>query len=112
VLVKAAAEAERVAATEAERVAEAEAEECEVTERAAHWAAEMDKALAYRRNVNRRDVTRWEAARCAETEHRIEQRMIVRRQEAALSVSQWRLSRPPATTTEALYSRETAVVAT
>jgi hypothetical protein len=36
---------------EAERVATAEA-----AERAAHWAAEMDKALAYRRDVERREA--------------------------------------------------------
>jgi biotin carboxyl carrier protein len=47
---KEAAEAERVkAAAEAERAAATEA-----AEQAAHWAAEMDKALAYRRDVDRR----------------------------------------------------------
>jgi hypothetical protein len=71
--------AERVTATEAERVAEAEAEEHEAVERAVHWAAEMDRALAYRRDVDRRDVARQEAARRAETEHCIERRMTVRR---------------------------------
>jgi hypothetical protein len=44
------------AAAEADRVAEAEA-----GERAAHWAAEIDKALAYRRNVDWREVARREA---------------------------------------------------
>jgi hypothetical protein len=44
----------------------------------------MDKALAYRRNIDQRDIAWWEAARRAETEHRIEQRMNVRRQEAAI----------------------------
>jgi hypothetical protein len=83
VRIKAAAEAER-AATDADRVAEAEAEEREAVERAAHWAAEMDKALAYRRDVDRRDIAWREAARRAETGHRIEQCMIARRQEAAI----------------------------
>jgi hypothetical protein len=55
VRVKAAAEAERVAAAEAERVAEAEA-----AEQAMHWAAEMDKALAYRRDVDRSTTARWD----------------------------------------------------
>jgi hypothetical protein len=36
---------------EAQRVAAAEA-----TERVAHWAAEMDKALAYRRDVDQREA--------------------------------------------------------
>jgi hypothetical protein len=39
-------------------LAAAEAAECEVVERAAHWAAEMDKALAYRRDVDRRKACR------------------------------------------------------
>jgi hypothetical protein len=62
------------AATEVERVAEREAEEREAAERATHWAAEMDKALAYQRDVDRSTATR-----CAEIEHRIERRMTVRR---------------------------------
>jgi hypothetical protein len=34
-----------------------EAAECEAAERAAHWVAEMDKALAYRRNVDWREAS-------------------------------------------------------
>jgi hypothetical protein len=74
VRIKVAAEAQRVAATEAGRVADDEAEEREAAEQAVHWAAEMDKALAYRWDVARREATRR-----AETEHR----MTVRRQEVA-----------------------------
>jgi hypothetical protein len=47
----------------------------------------MDKALAYRRNIDRRDVVRREAARRAETEHRIERCMTMRHQEAAIRVA-------------------------
>jgi hypothetical protein len=67
VCIKAAAEAESVATAEAERVAEAEAEE-----QAAHWVTEMDKALAYRWDVDRSTTARREAARRADTEHHIE----------------------------------------
>jgi cellobiose-specific phosphotransferase system component IIB len=67
VRVKVAVEAEPVAMAEAERVAEAEAEE-----QATHWATEMDKALTYRRDVDQSTTARREAARRAETEHRIE----------------------------------------
>jgi hypothetical protein len=42
--------------------AAAEAEEHEAAERAMHWAAERDKALTYRRDIDRRDVVRREAA--------------------------------------------------
>jgi hypothetical protein len=42
-------EAERVAVAEAQRAAKVEA-----AERAAHWVAKMDKALAYRRDVDQR----------------------------------------------------------
>jgi hypothetical protein len=48
-------------------------------ERVAHWAAEMDKALGYRRNVDQSTVARRKAARHAETEHRIDRRITVRR---------------------------------
>jgi hypothetical protein len=67
------------AAVEAERAAEAEA-----AERAAHRTVEMDKALAYQRDVDRSTAAHREAARRTETEHRIERRMTVRRQEAAI----------------------------
>jgi hypothetical protein len=66
----------------------------EAVERAAHWAAKMDKALAYRRDVERNAAARWDATRRAETErqagrranteHLIEWRMTVHRQEAAI----------------------------
>jgi uncharacterized paraquat-inducible protein A len=68
-----------LAAAEAERVAATEAAEREVVERAAHWAAEMDKALTYRRDVDQR-----EACHRAHTEHRLERRQNVRRQDAAI----------------------------
>jgi hypothetical protein len=72
------------AVAEAERVAEAKPAECEAAaERATHWATEMDKALAYRRDVDRRDVHRRLAVRRAETEHQLERRTL-RRQEAAI----------------------------
>jgi hypothetical protein len=84
VRVKAVAEAERVSAVEA-------------TEQATHWAAEMDKALAYRRDVDRntaawqdvvrRAETEQEAARCADTGHRIERCMTVPRQEDTISAA-------------------------
>jgi hypothetical protein len=45
-----------------------------MAERAAHWAAEMDKALTYRWDVDRRDVAQREAARHPETEHRLTMR--------------------------------------
>jgi hypothetical protein len=70
----AAAEAEREAAAEVKRLAAVEA-----TERAAHWAGKMDKALSYRRNVDRR-----EADYRAQTEHRLERRWTVRRSDAAI----------------------------
>jgi hypothetical protein len=66
-------------AAEAKRVAEAKA-----AERAVHWAAEMDKALTYRRDVDRRDIHWREAARRTETEHRLERHRTLRRQEAAI----------------------------
>jgi hypothetical protein len=66
----------------------------EAAEQATHWATEMDKALAYRRDVGRNDAARRDADRRAETEqlpgrrddfnHLIERRMTVRRQEAAI----------------------------
>jgi hypothetical protein len=68
-----------LASAEAKRVAAEEAAEREAADRAAHWAAEMDKALAYRRDVNRR-----EACRRAQTEHRLERGRTVRRQDAAI----------------------------
>jgi hypothetical protein len=71
VRVKAAIEAERPTATEAERVTEDEAEEREVAEQAVHWTTEMDKALTYRRDVDRRDVARREVARRTKTDHRL-----------------------------------------
>jgi hypothetical protein len=46
----------REATAEAEHVATTEAAEREVAERAAHWATEIDKALAYRRDINWRKV--------------------------------------------------------
>jgi hypothetical protein len=65
---EAAAEAERVAVTEAKRVVEAEAAEREeAAEHAAHWVSEMDKALAYRRDVDQTDVHRREPANRLET---------------------------------------------
>jgi hypothetical protein len=85
VRVKAAAKAERVAATEADRIAEAEATEREAAvERAAHWAAEMDKAFAYQRDVDRRDVHRWEAVCHAETEHHLQRHRTMRHLEATI----------------------------
>jgi hypothetical protein len=91
----AAAEAERVkTAAEEERVKAAVEEEAEAAEQAAHWEAEMDKALAYRRDVDRDNAARWDAAcrveterlagRCADFDHLIERCMTVRRQEAAI----------------------------
>jgi hypothetical protein len=47
-------EAERAAVAEAQRVAKVEAAERGVVERAAHWVAKMDKALANRRDVDQR----------------------------------------------------------
>jgi hypothetical protein len=61
--------------TEAKRITKVEAAEREATEWAAHWAAVMDKALAYRRDVDRR-----EASRRAQTEHR----RTLRRQDSAI----------------------------
>jgi hypothetical protein len=53
---------------EAKRVVEAKAAEREeAAERAAHWASEMDKALAYRRDVDQRDVHRREPVNRLET---------------------------------------------
>jgi hypothetical protein len=91
--VKAAAEEERVkAAAEAKHARAAEA-----AEQAAHWAAEMDKALAYRRDVDRNDAARRDADHRVETErlagrrdnfdHPIERHMTVRHQEAAIHAS-------------------------
>jgi hypothetical protein len=48
---------------------------------AAHWAAEMDHAFAFRRDVDRR-----KAAHHARTKHRLERRRTVRRQDAAIRV--------------------------
>jgi hypothetical protein len=86
---RAAAEVERVKAAMEEEV-----ERVKAAEQAAHWAVEMDKALAYRRDVGQNDAARRDADRRAETErlagHRadfdylIEWRMTVRRQEAAI----------------------------
>jgi hypothetical protein len=66
----------------------------EAAELVVHWVAEMDKALAYQRDVDqntaarrdaaRRAETEQEAGRRADTEHRIERHMTVRRQEAAI----------------------------
>jgi hypothetical protein len=109
-----AAEAEHITVTEAKCVAETEAKEREATKRAMHWAAEMDKALVYQRDVDRRDIVRCEAAHHTETEHRIERRMTMRSRKP-LSVPRWQLSRPlalSAIATEAPYSREMAAVAT
>jgi hypothetical protein len=90
------AAAERAkAAAEAERVkAAAEAKRARAAEQAAHWAAEMDKALAYRRDVGRNDAARRDVDPRAKTErltgrrddfdHLIERCMTVRRQEAAI----------------------------
>jgi hypothetical protein len=64
---------------EAKRIAKVEAVECEATEWAVHWAAVMDKALAYRRDVDRR-----EASRRAQTEHRLEWHQTLRRQDSAI----------------------------
>jgi hypothetical protein len=64
--------------------AEAKAAERAAAERAAHWAAEMDKALTYRRDVGRRDIHWLEAARHAETEHRLKRHRTLRRHEAAI----------------------------
>jgi hypothetical protein len=47
----------------------------------------MDKALAYRRDVDRSTAARRDAARRADNEHRIERRMTVRHQEAAIRVA-------------------------
>jgi hypothetical protein len=90
---KAAAEAERVKAA-AEEEAAAEAKRARAAEQAAHWAAEMDKALAYRRDVGRNDAARRDVDPRAKTErlagrrddfdHLIERCMTVRRQEAAI----------------------------
>jgi hypothetical protein len=63
----AAAKAKRIAAVEAKRVTKVDAAEREAAERAAHWVAEMDKALAYWRDVDWRD-----ASHRAHTEHRLE----------------------------------------
>jgi hypothetical protein len=86
---KAAAEAEEQAAAEVKRTRAAKA-----AEQAMHWAAEMDMALAYRRDVGRNDAARQDADHRAETErlagrrddfdHLIERRITVRRQEAAI----------------------------
>jgi hypothetical protein len=68
-----------LAKAEDERVAKVEAPEHDTAERAAHWAAEMNKALAYRRNVDRR-----EGGRRAETQHHLERRQTLRRQDTAI----------------------------
>jgi hypothetical protein len=47
---------ERVAPMEAAHIAKVEVVERDTAERAAHWADEIDKALAYRRDVNRREA--------------------------------------------------------
>jgi hypothetical protein len=86
----AAAERVKAAAPEEEAVVEA-------AEQAAHWAAEMDKALAYRRDVDWNAAARRDGARCVETErlagrradfdHLIEWRMTVHHQEGAIRVA-------------------------
>jgi hypothetical protein len=76
------AEAKRVATAEAKRVATAESVGREAAERATHWAAQMDKALTYRRDVDRR-----EDCRCAQTEHRLERRQTVRCHDVAISTA-------------------------
>jgi hypothetical protein len=77
---KAAAEAEHVKAE-----AEKEVERAAPAEKATHWAAQMDKALAYQMDVERNTAgCERQAGRRADTEHRIERRMTVRRQEAAI----------------------------
>jgi hypothetical protein len=47
-----------LAAADEECVAATEAAEREVAEWATHWAAKMDKALAYRRDVDQREACR------------------------------------------------------
>jgi hypothetical protein len=82
--------AERVKAAEEEAAAEVKhAKAAEAAEQAAHWAAEMDKALAYQRDVGRNDAARRDAdcrteterlaSRRADFDHLIEQRMTVHR---------------------------------
>jgi hypothetical protein len=56
-----------------------EAGERDAAELAAHWAAEMEKVLAYRRDVERR-----EGGHHAAAQHRLEWRIIMRHQEAAI----------------------------
>jgi hypothetical protein len=66
----------------------------EAAEQAAHWATQINKDLAYWRDIERntaarRDAARlaeteWEAGRRANTEHHIERRITVHRQEAAI----------------------------
>jgi hypothetical protein len=68
-----------LATTEAQRITVAEAADREAAERAAHWAAKMDKVLAYRRDIDRREV-----GRCAQTEHRLERRRTLRRWDTAI----------------------------
>jgi hypothetical protein len=65
---------------EVKRVVEAEAaERVEAAECAAHWASEMDNALAYRRDVHRQ-----EPANRLETRQGLVRHRIMRRQEAAI----------------------------
>jgi hypothetical protein len=123
VRVKVAMEGERVKATaKAERVrAAAEAEcvkaaaETEAAEQAVYWVTEMDKALAYRRDVERNIAeTERHAGRRNDTEDHVERRMTVRRQEAAIRAAMAAIEAADVggTSTEAPCSRETAAVAT
>jgi hypothetical protein len=64
-----------LAAVEAKRVTT----ERKAAERAAHSVAEMDKVLAYWRDVDRR-----KACRCAQSEHRLERHRTVHCQDAAI----------------------------
>jgi hypothetical protein len=90
---------EAKAAAEAQRDVELRAAEVRVkaaakaAEQATHWAAEMDKALAYRRDVDRSTAAQREAARRADTEHHIERHMTVRCQEAAIHAAMVALGR-------------------
>jgi hypothetical protein len=68
-----------LAEAEAKRDVQVEAAERDVAERAAHWAAEMEKALAYQRDVERR-----EGGRRAAAHPRLQRRMTLRRQDAAI----------------------------
>jgi hypothetical protein len=74
---------EHVAVAETvECVAVTETVEYDTLERAAHWAAEMEKALAYRRDVDRR-----KAVRHIETQHRLERRQTLHCQDATIGTA-------------------------